>query len=114
MLKNDCLFCRIIKGELPAQKIFENEFVMGIKDIAPITPIHYLFIPKVHLTSLSEVADFSILSHLHKALVEVAGREGVLEKGYRSVINTGEEGGQTVFHLHLHLLAGKKLSARIN
>jgi len=114
MLKADCLFCKIIRGEIPAQKVYEDERVLGFKDIAPISPIHYLFIPKFHVTSLSEVSDFSILSDMNKALVEVARREGVIEKGYRTVINNGEEGGQTVFHMHMHLLAGRKLSARIN
>jgi len=114
MSKTSCVFCKIINGELPSKKVYEDENVLGIEDISPITPIHYLFLPKKHVQSLNDLEDMKIVSQLHKALVEVAHREGISERGYRSVINTGEEGGQTVFHLHLHLLGGKQLSGRIN
>ncbi|MGE3975013.1 MAG: histidine triad nucleotide-binding protein [Bdellovibrionales bacterium] len=114
MFKEDCIFCKIIQGKIPAQKVYEDEEVLGFKDISPITPIHYLFVPKFHVDSLAEVTDFTILSKMHKALVQVAAQEQLSERGYRVVINTGTEGGQTVFHMHLHLLGGRQLSARIN
>jgi histidine triad (HIT) family protein len=112
--KNDCIFCKIIKGEIPSQKVFENEKVIGFRDISPNAKVHCLFAPKFHVESLAQVKDTSILSDLYGALVEVAKREGVLETGFRSVINTGRDGGQTVPHLHLHLIGGQQLSARMS
>ena len=113
-LKEDCPFCKIIKGEVPSQRIFENEYVIGFKDIHPAAKIHYLFVPKYHSDSLCELEDFDTISDLYRALVEVAEKEGLFRSGFRSVINTGKEGGQTVPHLHLHLIGGQQLSAHMS
>ena len=110
----DCIFCKIIKGEIQSKKIFENDKVLGIKDASPVAPVHYLFLPKAHLASLAEIKDFSIISEIFSALASVAKEEGIDNKGYRTVINTGQDGGQTVFHLHVHLIGGKPLSARMS
>jgi histidine triad (HIT) family protein len=115
-LKDDCLFCKIIKGQIPAEKVFENEKVFAFKDIHPQSKHHYLVIPKFHVDSLAHLKkeDLSILEDLFLAANEIAETNGFKNKGYRSVINTGEEGGQTVFHLHLHILAGSKMGAKFN
>jgi histidine triad (HIT) family protein len=115
-LKEDCLFCKIIKGQIPAEKIFENEKVFAFKDIYPQSKYHYLIIPKFHVDSLAHLnkENQSVVSDLFSAANEIAEKNGFKSKGYRSVINTGEEGGQTVFHLHLHVLAGSKMGARFS
>ncbi len=113
-LKPDCLFCKIIKGEIPAAKIYENDRVLGFKDISPVAPIHFLFVPKFHVDSVVGLENFEVMADLFKSLVEVAKKEGLIESGFRSVINTGREGGQTVFHLHVHLIGGQQLNARMS
>ena len=115
-LKDDCLFCKIIKGQIPAEKIFEDEKVLAFKDIHPQAKHHYLIIPKFHVDSLAQVEEknISITSDLFSAALKIANQFGFKEKGFRTVINTGEEGGQTVFHLHLHVLAGSKMGARFS
>lgn len=110
MLEPSCVFCKVIKGELPSKKVFENEQVLAFHDIKPLAPTHILFIPKTHIHSLVEVKDFHIMKDLYEALNTVATRLGLSERGYRSVINTGKEGGQVVWHLHLHLLGGKVMA----
>lgn len=114
MRKPDCLFCKIVAGEIPCQKVFESDTVLGFKDIKPIAPIHYLFIPKDHSDSLADLKNVNLLSDVYQALIEVAHKEGLSERGFRTVINNGSEGGQVVFHLHVHLLGGRKLSGRID
>lgn len=115
-LKDDCLFCKIIKGQIPAEKVFEDEKVLAFKDIHPQAPHHYLLIPKFHVDSLAHLRgnDTSVMQDLFSAAIQIAENKGFKKKGYRSVINTGEEGGQTVFHLHLHLLAGSKMGAKFS
>jgi histidine triad (HIT) family protein len=107
-----CLFCRIVAGEIPSERVYEDDRVIAIRDIQPAAPVHVLLIPREHVTSLAELEEGQreMAGHLLWGVAEVARREGVAERGYRTVINTGEEGGQTVSHLHVHLLAGKKLS----
>ncbi len=112
-LKADCLFCKIIKGEVPSQRVYEDEYVIGFKDINPAARIHYLFVPKYHTDSLCELEDYDTMSDMYRALVEVAEKEGLFPSGFRTVINTGKEGGQTVPHLHLHLIGGQQLNARM-
>lgn len=105
----DCVFCKIVRGEIPSKKIFENEHVVGIVDIQPAAPIHYLFLPKKHIPSLNEVSkNADEMKYLFSAIKEVADREGISQSGYKSLINTGKGGGQIVFHLHVHLMSGKK------
>jgi histidine triad (HIT) family protein len=108
----DCLFCKIVEGSIPTQKIYDGDQVLAFKDISPQAPVHYLFIPKEHYSSLADVPTdrVNIMASIFGAIKKVADQEGLSAKGYRTVINTGQDGGQVVFHLHVHLLAGKKMS----
>lgn len=99
----DCIFCKIINGEIPSTKLFENDYVIAIEDINPKAKVHSLVIPKVHVESLNELEDEKIMSEILKAVKEVAKIKGV--KAYRLHVNTGKEEGQIVFHLHFHVLS---------
>ncbi len=107
---SDCLFCKIIDGEIPSKKVYENDFVYAFEDVDPQAPVHILVVPKRHLSGHDalEASDADLLKEIHLAIKEIA-KEQHLDKGYRVVINQGEEGGQTVNHLHFHLLGGKSL-----
>ena len=109
---DNCIFCKIIDGKIPAAKIYEDENTIGIKDLHPRAPIHYLFIPKKHIRNLEEInsSNSKIIADLNLAAIETAKKENVATSGFRTVINCNSWAGQTVFHLHLHLLAGKHLS----
>lgn len=106
----DCIFCKIVAGTIPAKKIREDELVLAFHDIEPKAPTHILVIPKKHLVSLADAtaADEALLGRLLLTAGEIAREEG-LGKGYRIVISTGPEGGQTVDHLHVHLLGGRQM-----
>ncbi|MBR6761746.1 MAG: histidine triad nucleotide-binding protein [Oscillospiraceae bacterium] len=106
----DCLFCKIVAGEIPSAKVYEDEWVYAFKDISPIAPVHYLFIPKEHLSGASAVNEenAAIVGKIFTAIAKVAAQEG-LASGYRVITNCGEDAGQTVPHLHFHLLAGTKM-----
>jgi histidine triad (HIT) family protein len=106
-----CLFCKIVAGEIPSKKIFEDELAYAFRDINPQAPTHVLIVPRKHIASLAEtgVEDQALLGHLHLVAARIAGSEG-LAKGFRTVINTGADGGQTVDHLHVHLLGGRPMS----
>lgn len=106
----DCLFCKIAAGEIPSTKVFENDSVLAFRDIEPQAPFHVVIIPKKHISSAAEInADNSaIIAEIFEAAAVIA-REQKLEKGFRIVNNCGEEGGQTVGHLHFHMLAGRNL-----
>ena len=106
----DCIFCKIVKGEIPSKKVREDEFSLAFHDIEPKAPTHILVIPKKHVASLAEArpADEALLGRLLLAAAEIA-REQELGRGYRVVISTGPEGGQTVDHLHLHLIGGRQM-----
>lgn len=108
----DCIFCRIIAGEIPCQRILETETVLAFHDLNPQAPLHALVIPRKHIATLdaATAADQAILGDLLLAGAEVARRLGHAENGYRSVINCHRDAGQTVFHVHLHVLAGRTLS----
>ncbi len=105
-----CIFCKIVAGSLPAKKVREDELMLAFHDIAPKAPTHILVIPKKHVGSLAEVtvSDEALLGRLLGAVAEIAREQG-LGRGYRVVISTGAEGGQTVDHLHLHLLGGRQM-----
>ena len=111
----DCLFCKIIEGKIPSQKIYEDSDVVAIKDIQPQSPIHYLFIPRQHFSGLGDIPPESVLvmGRIFKAIQTVAKKEGFLEKGFRTVINTNKEGCQSVLHLHVHCLAGQQLGGNM-
>lgn len=110
---NDCLFCRIIKGEIPSGKVFENDYVYGFKDIYPQAKEHYLFISKNHTSNVNELVDSpDDLVHIFKAIKEFTESHADLANtGFRVVTNQGEWGGQTVFHTHFHILGGEQLSS---
>lgn len=106
----DCLFCKIVAGEIPAQKVYEDDSCIAFADIDPKAPIHLLVIPRRHISSLAQVnaKDKELLGHLLLSATELAAKQH-LAKGFRIVMNTGEEGGQTVDHLHLHVLGGRSM-----
>ena len=107
----ECLFCRIVRGEIPAKVVAEDAHCLAFRDIAPQAPVHVLVIPKVHAASLEAVEDpADVVGAMARLAQQVARAEGVAGTGYRTVINTGADGGQTVGHLHLHLLGGRDLS----
>ncbi len=106
----DCLFCKIVAREIPATIVDETPGCLAFRDANPATPTHILVIPKKHIGSLNEVNDPALLGELMDLVRRLAEREGVAESGYRTVINTGVDGGQSVFHLHAHLLGGRKLT----
>jgi histidine triad (HIT) family protein len=107
----DCLFCKIVSGALPVTRIYEDEYVLAFPDINPQAPVHILLVPKKHLASLAHATpeDTAMLGLLVAAAAELA-REQNLANGYRLVINTGSDGGQTVEHLHVHLLGGRHMT----
>jgi histidine triad (HIT) family protein len=109
-MNSDCIFCKIIRGESPADFVFQNEFLVGFKDIRPASPVHILLVPRKHIRSVNDLEepDRAILSELIFCSREVARQQGIDKSGYRIHINTERGGGQYVFHLHLHLLGGWK------
>jgi histidine triad (HIT) family protein len=111
----DCIFCKIAAGEIPSDFVYKDDEILAFRDIQPIAPTHILIIPKKHITSLVELgdADLPLTAKMVKVANELARKEGIAEKGYRLVINTGKEGTQIVQHLHLHLIGGRQLSGRI-
>ncbi len=107
---SNCIFCNIISGQIPSQKVFEDENLFAFRDINPVSPEHILIIPKIHKTNLNEFnsKDSNLLGELLLRAAKLAQDLGFSESGYRTVINTAVDGGQTVDHLHLHLLGGRK------
>lgn len=106
---SNCIFCKIVQGEIPSAKIYEDEKIFVFKDINPEAPTHILLIPKKHIVSLMDLDDFEIISHIHKVAQKMAKELGISESGFRLVNNCKEDGGQTVDHLHYHMLGGRKL-----
>jgi histidine triad (HIT) family protein len=107
---SDCLFCRIVAGEIPAKKVYEDEHTFAFEDINPQAPTHVLIVPKKHIRGLkeSEAEDAEIIGRCHLAAAQLARQRGI-EDGYRTVLNVGPGAGQSVFHLHVHLLGGRNL-----
>ena len=107
----DCLFCSIIKGEIPSTKVYEDEQVYGFLDIDPQAPTHIILIPKTHIPSANALTEENagVVGHIFAVAAKLAKELGFAEKGYRIVNNCGEDGGQTVGHIHFHLLAGRNL-----
>lgn len=108
-MPDSCLFCRIVRREIPAAIVWEDEHSLAFRDIDPKAPTHVLVIPRVHVASLAAESDPAVIGRLALAAAAIARTEGIAESGYRTVINTGAGAGQTVFHLHLHLLGGRAL-----
>lgn len=112
---NDCLFCKIIKGEIPCNKLYEDEGILAFHDINPAAPIHILVIPKKHITSLAhlEKEDEVIVGKIYGVINQIAEEQGFKQDGYRVIVNCGKNGGQEVMHLHFHILGGKPLGEKI-
>ena len=108
---NDCLFCKIINGDIPSERVYEDDQVLAFRDIAPQAPVHVLIIPKKHLDSVLflQEEDRELIAHLFQVANALAKKLGIDESGFRMVINTGADGAQTVPHLHIHLLGGRAL-----
>jgi histidine triad (HIT) family protein len=111
-MPSDCLFCRIVAGELRSSQVYSDESVVAIRDIAPQAPTHVLLLARKHIASVRELAgaDHSIVCDIFSAAREIARNEGIADDGYRLVINVGRNGGQTVDHLHVHLLGGRPMT----
>lgn len=111
---SDCLFCKIINGEIPSKKLYEDEKILAFYDISPIAPVHFLVIPKQHIASVDAIdADNSaIVAYIFQKLVELAKLAGI-ENGYRVISNCGADAGQTVQHLHFHVLGGKEMNWQV-
>ena len=110
-MKNDCLFCAIAAGEIPSSKVYEDELCYAFYDIAPQAPVHVLLIPKKHIESAQALTaeDDALLCHMFACARKIAESEGVAASGYRLITNVGDDAGQSVHHLHLHLIGGKAL-----
>jgi histidine triad (HIT) family protein len=107
----NCIFCRIAKGDIPSSKVFEDENILAFDDIHPMAPVHVIIIPKTHIATLLDLnpADSALLMSLSRAVQEVARIKGIDKSGFRTVVNTNKEGGQIIFHLHVHVLGGRQL-----
>ena len=108
-MADDCLFCRIVRKEIPAKLVAENDHCVAFRDINPQAPVHVLVIPREHVASLNQATDAAMIGRLSLMAADIARSEGVSESGYRTVINTNSAAGQTVFHVHLHLLGGRSM-----
>ena len=111
----DCIFCQIVAGKIPSETLYQDEEVIAFRDINPLAPIHLLIIPKRHIPSLAHLTDAEtpLIGHMTKVANQLAREEDVAESGYRLVISSGEQGGQIVPHLHMHLLGGRRLSDKL-
>ena len=114
-MEENCIFCKIVKGEIPAQKVYENNKVLAFKDINPAAPVHILIIPKKHIESILKIKkeDTEILADIFESIKKIAKEAGIEEDGFRLISNCGKDAGQEVMHLHFHILAGGKLGEKI-
>ncbi len=111
----DCIFCKIIAGEIPSKQVYQDEQVTAFYDINPVAPVHVLIVPNKHIPSVNHVQpeDEAMLGHMFGVARQVAEQLGVAERGYRLILNTGEHAGQVVFHVHMHLLGGRPLGRMV-
>jgi histidine triad (HIT) family protein len=109
-VSDDCLFCRIIRGEIPSKMVAETTECVAFRDIDPQAPTHVVIVPRVHVPSLAAVTDPLLVGQMTRLATDIAKSEGIGESGYRVVVNSGKNGGQTVFHLHMHLLGGRRMT----
>ena len=105
-----CIFCKIVKKEIPSSIVYEDDKVLAFNDVAPQAPVHVLIIPKAHVASLAEVQDHSLLCDIFQVVNRIAAEKGIAKTGFRTVINNGRAAGQAVDHLHIHLLGGRDFS----
>jgi histidine triad (HIT) family protein len=110
-MKEDCIFCRIAAGRAPARFVYQDDEVIAFRDIAPVAPTHILIVPRRHLLNTAEIDDQTapLMGRLVQVAAQIARAENVEASGYRLIINTGPDGGQVVMHLHIHLLAGRRM-----
>jgi len=108
----DCLFCKVVAGQVPATLVFQNDHVVAFKDLTPRAPTHVLIVPRRHIATLNELSpeDDPLVGEMVRAAAAIAKEQGLSERGYRTVFNCNAEAGQTVFHLHLHLLGGRPMT----
>lgn len=108
---DDCIFCKIVSGDIPADIVYQNDHVVAFRDLDPQAPTHILVIPRRHIARLNDLqeSDADTIGQLVLAAAEIARQEGIAEDGYRTVLNCNDDGGQTVFHIHLHLLGGRRM-----
>jgi histidine triad (HIT) family protein len=109
-MADSCIFCRIARGEVPAQMVVNNKEIVAFRDLNPQAPVHILIIPKKHIGSLDDASDLYLRGHMVALAAAIARQEKIAKTGYRTVINTGKDGGQSVDHLHLHLLGGRAMT----
>jgi len=109
---DDCLFCKIIKGEIPSKKAYEDDYVYAFWDISPTAPVHILVIPKKHISTLNDITkeNSEVISKIYEAIPKIANENNIAEDGYRVVSNCNKAAGQTVFHIHFHLIGGRELT----
>ncbi len=109
---DNCIFCKIIKGEIPSTRVFEDDKVIVIQDIAPVAPLHVLIIPRKHFVNALDLdpADDQLIGHIYRVAARIAREKGVAEEGFRIVSNNNAGAGQSVFHIHFHLVGGRKMS----
>ena len=113
---DDCIFCKIIKKEIPSSIVYEDSEILAFRDINPVAPVHILVIPKKHISSLIDLnkEDELLIGRIYTVINKIAKQEEIDQKGFRVVVNCGEDGGQEVKHLHFHILGGKKLGIKIS
>lgn len=109
-MADPCIFCRIARGEIPAQMLVNNKDIVAFRDVNPQAPVHILIVPKKHIASLDDVTDSDLLGRMMSLAAALARQEKIARSGYRTVVNTGKDGGQTVDHLHIHLLGGRPMT----
>jgi len=107
---DDCLFCKIVRGEIPAAIVYQDDFVIAFDDITPQAPVHTLIIPKTHYTDMNDDIPVDTLAAIYAAVPRVAEVKGIAESGYRTIVNTGPDANQTVLHLHVHVIGGRSLA----
>ena len=110
-MSENCLFCKIVSGDIPADIVYEDDQIIGFRDINPVAPTHVLVIPKRHISTINDIeqGDTALVGHMYLAAKKIAAQEGLADTGYRTTMNCLEAAGQTVFHIHLHLLGGKEM-----
>ncbi|MDJ0764284.1 MAG: histidine triad nucleotide-binding protein [Myxococcota bacterium] len=110
-MAGECVFCKIATGEMPSEKIYEDDQILAFEDIHPAAPVHFLVIPKIHIPTLDDIDDthVGLMGHMLKIAAQLAREKGVSEEGYRQVINCRMAGGQVIYHLHLHILGGRQM-----
>ncbi len=111
----DCIFCKIVRGEIPSSKVYETDTLLAFNDINPVSPVHVLIVPKEHIATLNDVDDVRepVLAEMYRAARRIAKEKGIAESGYRVTVNVNPDGGQIIFHLHMHVFGGRKLTDAI-